>query len=57
MKLMKDRVIPEEYRDWYTNLPSSDTARDCLPAPSADEPEPESIEGDNWLCTEAAHWQ
>lgn len=40
LKLIKDRVIPPEYEEWYNNLPVSENANDRLPAPSADEPEP-----------------
>jgi hypothetical protein len=45
MKLLTDRIIPPEYEEWYRSLPVSDTSRDSLPEPSADEPEPDEAMG------------
>lgn len=39
LKLLKDGVIPKEYTQFYTDLPTSDDVRDTLPMPSADEPD------------------
>lgn len=44
LKLVKDRVIPPEYSDWYGSLPVSDSVPDCLQSPSADEPEPDELD-------------
>ena len=43
LKPLKDRVIPSDYTEWYTGLPSSTDMRDCLPAPSADEEPDEAV--------------
>jgi len=37
--LVKTRVIPPEYAQWYASLPSASTVRDSLPEPAADEPD------------------
>ena len=37
MKLVKTRVIPPDYEEWYSDLPSSARTRDNLSEPSADE--------------------
>lgn len=42
MNLVKSHVIPADYSAWYSNLPVSKTARDCLPEPGADEAEDET---------------
>ena len=44
LKLLHDHVIPPEYSDWYRSLPVSDAVNDRLPAPSADEPEPDELD-------------
>ena len=43
LKLLKDRVIPAEYGQWYSSLPVSKSVRDNLPEPSANETEPEQV--------------
>jgi hypothetical protein len=37
LQLLKSGVIPKEYAHYYNELPSSNTVRDCLAEPSADE--------------------
>ncbi|XP_065680363.1 uncharacterized protein LOC136094417 [Hydra vulgaris] len=39
MRVVKSRVIPPDYAQWYNNLPSAVAMRDSLPEPTADESE------------------